>query len=488
MGRETGTELIAASRCGETGAFGLIVERYQRVVVAVAFAAVRDRVLAEDIAQDTFVMAWSKLGSLKDSERLPAWLCGIARNLARARRRKLDREQSEVDIAGDATPFDQLDERQTEAIVADALARVPETFREPLLLFYCEERSAKDVAQILGTTDQAVHQRLSRGRHYLAQDAALFEHAVGSTMRPRRDLAAAVVAAIAIGVGTSSRVEAAQSRIHPRPRGTTGMLKIGAVVVAAAGLTGTGVYLTHHSVAESRAENAHNSSALGFTGPSLMALHNAAHDRGGVPSGHTPSLPGAGSSDRWSATANAMYKTVKPVSAECADVASHLTDLSLSNSMVAGGGDDHYAMATSMVKTHFEQSCANGWSPEYIACAKAATDPFSMHFDCKKFASEDNAPYAQNAFFIMQDPDMTFSAEKDFDCASVARHLAAMHTPNLDAQIPPEMRSHVRDGFAKASAAIAEMVEAGCSSTPWTEARRRCVASATTVGALDACD
>jgi RNA polymerase sigma factor (sigma-70 family) len=484
MGRETDAELIAASRRGETGAFGLIVERYQRVVVAVAFAAVRDRVLAEDIAQDTFVMAWSKLGSLKDSERLPAWLCGIARNLARARRRKLDREQSEVDVAGGSTPYDQLDERQTEAIVADALARVPETFREPLLLFYCEERSAKDVARMLGTTDQAVHQRLSRGRQYLAADAELFEHAVGRTMRPRRDLAAAVIAAIAIGVGTSSRVEA---NPRPRARGTKPMLKIGAVVVATAGLAGTGVYLAHHSAGESRAESAHGSPAVGFTGSSLMSLHDAAHgSTSPAPSGHVPSLPNAGAADPWKAT---TYENLKPVSAECADVASHLTDLSLSNSMVAGGGEQHFAMASSMVKTHFEQACASGWTPEFIACAKAASDPFSMHFDCKKLApADDVAPLEKHAFFITQDPDATFAPEKDFDCASVAKHIAAMHSPNLDAQVPPEIRSHLKDGFEKARAAIAEMVEAGCSSGPWSEARRRCVASATTVAALDTCD
>ena len=80
MGRETDTDsqLVAACRRGDMAAFGVIVERYQRAVCAVAYASVRDRVLSEDIAQDTFVMAWSKLPSLRDSERLPAWLCGIA--------------------------------------------------------------------------------------------------------------------------------------------------------------------------------------------------------------------------------------------------------------------------------------------------------------------------------------------------------------------------------------------------------------------------
>jgi RNA polymerase sigma factor (sigma-70 family) len=478
-------ELIAACRRGDTGAFGLIVERYQRAVCAVAFAAVRDRVLAEDIAQDTFVMAWSKLSSLKDVERLPAWLCGIARNLARARRRKLDREQAEVDVAGGTTPYDALDDKQTEAIVADALARVPETFREPLLLFYCEERSAKDVARMLGTTDQAVHQRLSRGRQYLANDVALFEHAVGRTVRPRRDLAAAVVAAIAVGVGSSSRVEAS-----PRPRGTTGMMKIGAAVVVAAGLAGTTGYLVHRSAAESHAANSGNSSTgMALVGPSLMQLHDSAQGSSGstTPQAHAPALPGA--NDPWHVDPSASYEKILPVSSDCAEVASHLTDLSLSNSMVANGGQKHFSMASSLVKTHFEQACAQGWSPEYIACAKAANDPFSMHFDCKKFAPADHPTLEKNAFFITQDRNATFPAEKDNDCASVARHLAAMHMPNADShEIPAEVRGHLTEGFEKGRVAIAEMVEAGCSSQPWSEQRRTCVAAATTVAALEACD
>jgi hypothetical protein len=229
---------------------------------------------------------------------------------------------------------------------------------------------------------------------------------------------------------------------------------------------------------------------MAIAGPSLLDLHNAAHGGHGssTPSAHAPALPGT--NDPWSGDPSANYDKLLPVPAECADVASHLTDLSLSNSMVASGGEKHFAMATSMVKTHFEQSCAQGWSAEYIACAKAATDPFSMHFDCKKLAPAEHGLLEKNGFMITQDANATFPAEKTSDCASVARHLAAMHAPNAEAakHVPAEIREHIKDGFGKAQAAIAEMVELGCTSGPWSEARRQCVASATTVAALDACE
>src|SRR5512146_1156651 len=81
-------ELIEASRRGDRAAFATIIERYQRAVYAVAFSRTRDRALSDDLAQDTFVIAWRRFAELRDVERLPAWLCGIARNLARDARKR----------------------------------------------------------------------------------------------------------------------------------------------------------------------------------------------------------------------------------------------------------------------------------------------------------------------------------------------------------------------------------------------------------------
>src|SRR6185503_9996272 len=82
-GAEPDAALIDASRRGDRTAFAQLVERYQGAVHAVAFSHVRDRALSDDLTQDTFVAAWRGMGELRDVARLPAWLCGIARNLAR---------------------------------------------------------------------------------------------------------------------------------------------------------------------------------------------------------------------------------------------------------------------------------------------------------------------------------------------------------------------------------------------------------------------
>src|SRR2546423_8086728 len=139
-------ELIEASRRGDRAAFATIIERYQRAVYAVAFSGTRDRALADDLTQDAFVIAWRKLGDLRDAQRLPAWLCGIARNLARDARKR-PRHEDEIDVIDATTPYDRMSEAQAERIVATALGQVPDVYREPLVLFYYEERSVADVAK-----------------------------------------------------------------------------------------------------------------------------------------------------------------------------------------------------------------------------------------------------------------------------------------------------------------------------------------------------
>src|SRR5262249_50309719 len=101
-------ELLEASRRGEHAAFGTLVERYQDLVSAVSYSRTRDQALSEDVAQETFLAAWRQLDQLREPGRLRAWLCGIARNLARKARRRTDREapvEAPQAIAVD-NPFD----------------------------------------------------------------------------------------------------------------------------------------------------------------------------------------------------------------------------------------------------------------------------------------------------------------------------------------------------------------------------------------------
>lgn len=202
----------------------------------------RDRALADDVAQETFVTAWRRLPELRDATRLPAWLCGIARNVARdARKRLRTRAARETHVEEDAamrdptTPFDELSDAETERLLATALERVPELYREPLVLYYYEERSVDDVARSLGISTATTNKRLSRGRQYLAASVAIVEREL-PRLGPSPALVASVLAAIGV-MAAPTHVEAATVK------GTSNMHKLALVAAVTASLGGAGFLL-----------------------------------------------------------------------------------------------------------------------------------------------------------------------------------------------------------------------------------------------------
>jgi RNA polymerase sigma factor (sigma-70 family) len=198
------SQLVAMSLGGDREAFRQIVERYQNLVCALAFSACGNVAKSEDLTQETFLVAWQQLRELREPENLKAWLCGIVRNLARNAERK--RVPSQLGLAGDDESFEAVDgavsphevasAREEAAIVEQALAAVPETYREPLVLFYREDQSVQNVADALGLSPDAVRQRLSRGRDMLRdQVEAVIERSLRRT-KPTSALTIAIMAAL----------------------------------------------------------------------------------------------------------------------------------------------------------------------------------------------------------------------------------------------------------------------------------------------------
>ena len=79
----TTAEWVQRSRIGDRDAFAQIVRKYQQIVSGVTFGILGDFHKSEDVAQETFLIAWKKLDQLEDAAKLPGWLCQIARNLSK---------------------------------------------------------------------------------------------------------------------------------------------------------------------------------------------------------------------------------------------------------------------------------------------------------------------------------------------------------------------------------------------------------------------
>jgi RNA polymerase sigma-70 factor (ECF subfamily) len=132
----------------------------------------RDPELGRDAEQEVYATAWLKLSQLRVAERFLHWIRRIARNQAVRSLRIRVRERAQVGLDAalatyaDASPFplDRLVDAETRAALYAAVASLPPTSREVILLHYRDGRPLDQVAEHLGIRTDAVRQRLSRAR------------------------------------------------------------------------------------------------------------------------------------------------------------------------------------------------------------------------------------------------------------------------------------------------------------------------------------
>lgn len=170
------TALVELSLDGDRDAFGQLVARYQSAICAMGFSACGNVERSEDIAQEVFVTAWRKLSALSEPGKFKQWLYGIARNLIHNSFREEIRnpvggaEQFEDgDMVNSDLPDGQAISNEEQAILWHVLSGLPQIYREPMVLFYRQNESVPAVADTLGISEEAVRQRLSRGRLLLAE-------------------------------------------------------------------------------------------------------------------------------------------------------------------------------------------------------------------------------------------------------------------------------------------------------------------------------
>src|SRR5262245_35326022 len=80
-------DLVLAARAGGDAPFAELVERFAGLVRSLALALTGSWQTAEDIAQETFIVVWTRLGKMQEPERFRGWVCGITRNLVLKRHR-----------------------------------------------------------------------------------------------------------------------------------------------------------------------------------------------------------------------------------------------------------------------------------------------------------------------------------------------------------------------------------------------------------------
>ena len=172
----TDRELITQVLAGESAAYGLLVERYQRKIHRVAYAILRDDAEADAVTQDTFVQAYTSLSRFEGRSELDTWLTRIAINRSRdfLRRRKLvsifssrddDRAPLREPVDGRPGPERELLAYELRA----AIERAVDTLSAQQKVIFCmrhfEDYSLPAIAEVLGLRDGTVRAHLFRAIH-----------------------------------------------------------------------------------------------------------------------------------------------------------------------------------------------------------------------------------------------------------------------------------------------------------------------------------
>jgi RNA polymerase sigma-70 factor, ECF subfamily len=154
-------------------AFELLVDRYQDKVFHLALSLMRDRGLAEDMAQEVFMKVWKGLAGYSGAASLSTWIYAVCRNTCltelhrRALRPKVLAGESVADHIADASVAGGDTEAGLDAKVL--LDRLPERYRQAMVLYYLEERSYQEVAAMLGVPMGTVKTFLHRAKKMLVE-------------------------------------------------------------------------------------------------------------------------------------------------------------------------------------------------------------------------------------------------------------------------------------------------------------------------------
>ena len=163
-------ELVEAARRGSGPAFERLMGRHQQAVRGFLRRTCGDWSDADDLAQDTFVAAWSALGRYKGEASVRSWLCGIAWRKAlshqRGRRRGAGRDRAFVDADDGAALSPGAEERMD---LADALAVLPLEQRAAVSLCLAADFSHAEAASALDLPLGTLKSHVTRGRAKLLE-------------------------------------------------------------------------------------------------------------------------------------------------------------------------------------------------------------------------------------------------------------------------------------------------------------------------------
>lgn len=163
----------------DESALQALMDAYGPVLKRTAILLVKDRQLAEEVVQDTFITAFRKSHQLSSNDAIKGWLITITLNGCRSRMRTWNWRN--LFPAKEETAFDQLEETDLlpeaklltaieEQRVHQAVQALPYTYREPITLYYFHDMTVDELAKAMNAKPNTVKTRLARGRAILKKE------------------------------------------------------------------------------------------------------------------------------------------------------------------------------------------------------------------------------------------------------------------------------------------------------------------------------
>ena len=174
------SEWIRETLSGNTRSFDAIVLKYQEQIYTLILKTIRNGVDAEDLTQNVFVNAFSKLKKFRKESSLSTWLYSIAvnqiRNYWRKKKYKLEYAESDIKTSVEGKILDlytsidadrEVTLEETKQIVDNLIAFLPPRQKEIFVLYYLIGHSCEEISGIFNTSPANIKIQLFRGRKYL---------------------------------------------------------------------------------------------------------------------------------------------------------------------------------------------------------------------------------------------------------------------------------------------------------------------------------
>jgi RNA polymerase sigma-70 factor (ECF subfamily) len=160
-------EIVEKVRSSDQELYSVIVERYQSKLLRYAINLTKDTHKAADVVQESFIKAFINLKGFDTEKKFSSWIYRIVHNEAMNIVKKYPKEVpflDGMDFLSDENIEDDFEKKETTAHVEKCLKKIPLLYSEPLALYHIEEKSYKEISDILRIPMGTVATRINRAK------------------------------------------------------------------------------------------------------------------------------------------------------------------------------------------------------------------------------------------------------------------------------------------------------------------------------------